>query len=294
MNLQEMGAKLRQERERRGLTLDEIILKTKISRPNLEAIEAGRKEGLPHPVYAKGFVKNYARMLGLDPEEYGRALSMEYAVAEDDFGTPPTTERPMAVPERRSRTQVRKSRAQSLVLLLLVVLAVGGVLIFMLRTPGERMVEPPLPVEQAAPEAAPVPALETAPKAAASETETATPEPTPEPVPAEPRTTPPAPAPVEQQAAHPAPAPAPAASPPVANYAHHLDVVATDRCWVHALVDGQTEVDVTLLAGERKRLHFNESLTVKFGNAGGVELAYDGLAVDNPAEMGQVRTFTFP
>ena len=301
MNLQELGAKLRQERERRGLTLDEVILKTKISRTNLEAIEAGRKEGLPHPVYAKGFVKNYARMLGLDPDEFGRALSMEYAVAEDDLGTPPTVEKSMAVPDRRSRNQARKARSRSLLLLLAAAVVVVGITVVILRTPGERAVEPPAsaPVVQPEPEAASEPAVEpAAPEAEPSAPEALAPETAPE------AASPPS-APesgrAEQPAAKPAPEPVPEPAavqspslPSAVDYIHHLDITATDRCWVYALVDGQTEVDVTLLAGERKRLRFNESLSVKFGNAGGVQLEYDGRAVDNPAEIGQVRTFTFP
>ena len=303
MNLQEMGARLRQERERRGMTLDEVILRTKISRTNLLAIEAGRTEDLPHPVYAKGFVKNYARLLGLDPEAYGRVLAMEYSVAEDDFGVSPTVDKPMAVPARRSRTKARKSRGQFLLLVLVVAVTLGGLLFFMLRTPGRPLLETVAPtvteqaVPEAAPEAAPASAPEPRAAAEAAAPETVVPEvapeaPSPTPPPAEPE-------PAEEASAPtlaPAPASAPTATalPSAVDYVHHLDITATDRCWVYALVDGRTEVDVTLLAGERKRLRFNESLSVKFGNAGGVDLVYDGSAVDNPAQPGQVRTFTFP
>ena len=42
---------------------------TRINRTYLQAIEDGRFEELPAPVYARGFVRSYARHLGVDPEE---------------------------------------------------------------------------------------------------------------------------------------------------------------------------------------------------------------------------------
>lgn len=68
MNLQELGALLKRERERRGLSLRDIMDTTKISRRNLSALEEGQVNLLPHPVYLKGYIKNYARLLDLDPE----------------------------------------------------------------------------------------------------------------------------------------------------------------------------------------------------------------------------------
>ncbi len=68
MNLQELGALLKRERERRGMSLRDVMDSTKISRRNLSALEDGQVNLLPHPVYLKGYIKNYARLLGLDPE----------------------------------------------------------------------------------------------------------------------------------------------------------------------------------------------------------------------------------
>ncbi len=68
MNLQELGVLLKQERERRGLTVRDVMDSTKISRRNLNALEDGEVKLLPHPVYLKGYVRNYARLVGLDAE----------------------------------------------------------------------------------------------------------------------------------------------------------------------------------------------------------------------------------
>lgn len=63
-----IGTTLRETRERRGITIDEAERDTRIGARYLEAIEAARFETLPAPVYARGFVRSYARYLGLDPE----------------------------------------------------------------------------------------------------------------------------------------------------------------------------------------------------------------------------------
>jgi len=68
MNLLELGVALKRERERQGLSVRDIMDATKISRRNLIALEDGDIAALPHPVYLKGYVRNYARLVGLEPE----------------------------------------------------------------------------------------------------------------------------------------------------------------------------------------------------------------------------------
>ena len=82
MTLSELGQKLKQEREAQGITLEQIQQKTKISLHILKAIEEGNTSLLPHPVYAKGFVQDYARNPGLDWKEIGEQFANLYR-AED-------------------------------------------------------------------------------------------------------------------------------------------------------------------------------------------------------------------
>jgi cytoskeletal protein RodZ len=63
------GEKLRRQREHRGLTLDAISTTTKISTRMLSAIEDERFDQLPGGVFNKGFVRAYARQVGLNEEE---------------------------------------------------------------------------------------------------------------------------------------------------------------------------------------------------------------------------------
>jgi cytoskeleton protein RodZ len=65
----EFGAWLRRQREVRDVHLDEVVQATKVGRRYLNAFEEGRFELLPAPVFAKGFLREYARYVGLDADE---------------------------------------------------------------------------------------------------------------------------------------------------------------------------------------------------------------------------------
>jgi cytoskeletal protein RodZ len=62
------GEELQRLRDGAGLTLDEIMLETKISRRILEALEAGKFHFLPEQVFCRNFVRQYARMINVDEE----------------------------------------------------------------------------------------------------------------------------------------------------------------------------------------------------------------------------------
>ncbi|HEV7500954.1 MAG TPA: helix-turn-helix domain-containing protein [Vicinamibacteria bacterium] len=61
------GPDLKRFRESRGIPLREIAAASKVGVRFLEYIEAERVEVLPAPVYLRGFVQEYARVVGLDP-----------------------------------------------------------------------------------------------------------------------------------------------------------------------------------------------------------------------------------
>jgi cytoskeleton protein RodZ len=64
------GDTLRQEREFRGITLDAITRVTKISNRHLLALEQEHFDVLPGGVFNKSMVREYARVVGLDQEEW--------------------------------------------------------------------------------------------------------------------------------------------------------------------------------------------------------------------------------
>ncbi len=64
-----VGEILRNAREKKKLTIEQVEKATKIRSKFVLALEANQFEKLPGPTFARGFVKNYAVYLGLPPEE---------------------------------------------------------------------------------------------------------------------------------------------------------------------------------------------------------------------------------
>src|SRR5215470_7973488 len=67
--MDDFGGKLRQARERRGISLRQIAAATKISASALEALERNDISKLPGGVFSRAFVRSYAIEVGLDPDE---------------------------------------------------------------------------------------------------------------------------------------------------------------------------------------------------------------------------------
>src|SRR5438128_5522747 len=80
--LASFGEELRREREIRGISLKEIADATKISKRFLEAIERNDHRTLPAPVFTRGFIREYARYLGLNSDEIVNRYN--FAAAGDD------------------------------------------------------------------------------------------------------------------------------------------------------------------------------------------------------------------
>ncbi|MCY1058136.1 helix-turn-helix transcriptional regulator [Nannocystis sp. SCPEA4] len=62
------GRYIREARQRRGISIEQLALETKIPRPSLEALEEDQFSTLPGPVFVRGFFRCCARSLSLDPE----------------------------------------------------------------------------------------------------------------------------------------------------------------------------------------------------------------------------------
>ena len=68
MDEHNFGEYLRREREVRNIALQDVSRTTKIPLRSLERLEAGEYEALPGEVFVRGFIKSYARCVGLDDE----------------------------------------------------------------------------------------------------------------------------------------------------------------------------------------------------------------------------------
>ena len=64
-----LAEQLRRARERRGISLAEIAAATKVSRSLFEALERGDCSRWPGGIYSRAYVRDYAKAIGLPPEE---------------------------------------------------------------------------------------------------------------------------------------------------------------------------------------------------------------------------------
>jgi len=62
------GDRLRQAREARGVTIDDVFQETHIARRYLEALDRSDVSVLPGGIFDKGYIRSYARFVGVDPE----------------------------------------------------------------------------------------------------------------------------------------------------------------------------------------------------------------------------------
>ncbi len=69
MSKETVGEYLKKERQLRQISIQEVADGTKISISRLRLIEENKFDGLPAEVFVRGFIRNYAEYIGLDPEE---------------------------------------------------------------------------------------------------------------------------------------------------------------------------------------------------------------------------------
>ncbi len=100
----DVGTRLREERERRGIGIDEIEAETRIRAKFLLAIEEGRFDVLPGPAYVRAFVRGYAEQLGLDPQELVAELNARPDMTADVAVGPPRQVARVPLLDRRGRT----------------------------------------------------------------------------------------------------------------------------------------------------------------------------------------------
>jgi cytoskeletal protein RodZ len=84
----DFGARIRQAREQRGISLRQIAEKTKISVSVLEALERNDIARLPGGIFSRGFVRSYAVEIGIDPEQAVRDFMAQFPHDSVTAGSP--------------------------------------------------------------------------------------------------------------------------------------------------------------------------------------------------------------
>jgi cytoskeletal protein RodZ len=101
--MNDFGGRLRQARERRGVSLRQIAASTKISVTALEALERNDVSRLPGGIFSRAFVRSYAIEVGLDPEQTVREFL-------ERFQGEPAATAPAPAPARVQRLSPRVAR----------------------------------------------------------------------------------------------------------------------------------------------------------------------------------------
>ena len=248
----DFGTRLRQARERRGLSLRQIAAVTKINLSALEAIEGDAPSKLPGGIFSRAFVKAYAQEVGLDPEATVREF---LATFEQDVVPPP------AVVVSPDMLNEPPSRLLGPMLAVAVLLIAAIVALRFIGWPGT------------------IPGDSTAPAGSPAAT---TPLPVPPPSPI---SNPPAPvetdtsAPMGAEVPPDGPAGASSGVDPVAAVAPGTSVASDGLmrlsfrplggpCWVEVMVDGKIELSREIGAGETETRAARDTFDIKVGDAG--------------------------
>lgn len=129
----QIGEVLREARERQGLEVRDVEERTKIRLKYLRALEAEDWDALPTPAYAKGFLRTYAQLLGLDAE----ALVDEYRRQVEGVSGDPAYPLGDQLLERRRRPGQRSGFNRPAILLAIGAAAVVAVVAAILVAGGD-------------------------------------------------------------------------------------------------------------------------------------------------------------
>ena len=276
----DFGARLAAARERRGWSVNEVASRVRLSPKQVSALERLALEELPGPVFVRGFLRTYAREVGLDPapllDEYNALVG----------GAP--VARPQETPQTSSpvfRAAAREHYVRPVVLggALILLLALGVIGAVAMRKPASPAATvpaaspAPATAPQPAPAPTPAPATADAGKPGSPSGEAAQ-----EPPPAN------VSAPI---AAATEPGAAPTVSVPAAPAATATEsairLTFAEVSWVEVLdASGKQLLSQNNPAGSEVRLDGKAPFQVLIGNAGGTRLEYRG----KPIELGPMTS----
>jgi cytoskeletal protein RodZ len=271
--LPSFGDKLKKEREKRAITLDDVSLTTKIGTRFLRALEEEHFDQLPGGIFNRGFVRAYARCVGLDENQTiadyllasGEAPPQKAEVAEPVPGAKASAPKVAIAKEARAERAEPREHIRGAanfpwilagVVMVVVVLALA---LWQLASRG------PL-----------------APRNAPS-TDSAT------------RTsTPPAPPTRESKTATVAPrAASPAPNSPPTPGSFTVVIKAKEDSWISITADGKPIFEDTLEPPAEKSVEAHREVVVKAGNVGGLDFMFGGKRLASLGEEGEVKTLTF-
>ncbi len=282
------GEKLKLEREKRAITLEQISLSTKIGMRMLRALEEDKFEQLPGGIFNKGFVRAYARHVGIDEDQTvadyleasGEGPVVKIDAAIEDEIAPPEPREPIL------------SRQIPWGLLAAVLLLVALALLLWTRRQhkhegqsGQLPVPAATqkPVSDATTGASAESAVSLAPSGRANPVLT--------PVPTKEASTASKPVSTTGKNALATAAEITPMTPAPGEFT--VVILAREDSWLSITVDGKSTFADTLVAENQRAVHGQKEVVIKTGNTGALDFVFNGKKLTPQGDYGEVKTLTF-
>jgi cytoskeleton protein RodZ len=279
--LPSFGQKLKREREKRAITLEQISSSTKIGTRMLQALEEENFDQLPGGIFNKGFIRAYARHVGLDEDQ---AIA-DYLEASGQNAAPKpdaTTLAPTAAEDPRETApswQIPWGWLAAGLLVTALALSLWS------RWQHKRDVHSELSTPTASTansaEQATGPSRSASPSGLRNSTSAHPPE----------------------KAVSPESSSAPAgasnvstptaAVPAIAAGDFTVVILAHEDSWLSIMADGNTIFEGTLVAENQHAVHGRNELVIRAGNTGGLDFVFNGKKLPSQGDYGEVKTLTF-
>ena len=255
-----LGDLLRETREQKKLSLEDVEQGTNIRKLYIKSIEDGDYNKLPGEVFLKGFIKTYGKFLGLNSLELIEQYKKEKNASASEKEVEPTnqvqekTAKPTKeknIPKidsfasNQAYLQPTKSNSKKNIFLVIIILIViiGGAVFFL---SSQDTSDTKAPVHTTQQESTQQP---------------------------------------EQQAQQPAPA-------PVVNGAE-VTAVFNEDCWTEVKVDGNVVLSETVKKGSNLNWKGNNQIDITVGNAGAIDITFNNQPVGKLGDIGAVVTKSF-
>jgi len=263
--VESLGKYLREQREAKGITLEQISRVSNISLSYLRALEEEHYHTLPAPAFTVGFLRQYARCIGLDPED----VVLRYRLAAQNEGRL-FRERSMEKSGGRRRRSIWVLGGSVLILILLWMVLYPGPettgervrTIRIPRTSPEEIKKEQLKKELGVVED--VPENYAFPRGAATGVEGS-----------------------DDRSGGEGDASSQTGS-------IEVILLAIERTWVEFNVDREPGYKKTLDPGDRYACRAKETVKLRIGNGTGVRIFYNGRVYENLGKKGDVVNISFP
>lgn len=249
-----IGNLLYTERRKKGLEIEDVEQATGIRKNFLNALEQGQYDKLPGEVYVKGFIRNYGNYLGLD----GAHLVQLYSDSKTPAAVPQVESTTLAPVTKKKASlpenKLDKKTLSTIAVVLILAVSAWGLYAWQKgQAPDDRAIS--------------------------SSTGTGARQPNPASVTVSPS--------VGTQGGADSRALSPGNRPVV------LVARYSDRCWTSVIADGKTLYEGIPKIDERFTWEAERQIVVNFGNAGAVDLTFNGQPVGKIGERGDVVVKTF-